>query len=246
MTNEKILSMLYAAVTQFHELEEKTTPADLMGLVRRCNGDLSSFSGPCFRIAELIYKLEEEEKSKVIKKAGKSELLKAVKTICKNAHKEQLQKPYMSAGFQVACDGYRFIAIPENMKLDIDTNEHEQLSIKRYLSTPKGKSALLPDLNELKTELKRIKAIYKKSHVIVCVDNAISFKAEYFIEMCSAINADHITFEDYKSCTYFNGDKTGAFGVLLPVVKDKNKATDDIIIKIENGRVIPSDLEAIA
>lgn len=78
MTNEKILSMLYAAVTQFHELEEKTTPADLMGLVRRCNGDLSSFSGPCFRIAELIYKLEEEEKSKVIKKAGKSELLKAV------------------------------------------------------------------------------------------------------------------------------------------------------------------------
>ena len=35
MTNEKILSMLYAAVTQFHELEEKTKAAPMNdGIIR--------------------------------------------------------------------------------------------------------------------------------------------------------------------------------------------------------------------
>ena len=242
MTTERILNALYATMNEF---KEEATPADLIGIARKCNGDLSSFHGACFRVAELIYKLETEEKNKAIKKAGKAELLKAVKAICKSAYKEQLQKPYMSAGYQIACDGFRLIAIPEQMKLDVDTCNYEQLSVKPYLSKPEGKNALLPDLNELKTEVKRIKAIYKKSTVLVLLDSEIAFNADYLICNCSAINTDHLTYKDFKSCAYFNDNTTGVFGILMPV-NTKNVKDGTIIINVNNGRVIPSDLEAIA
>ena len=201
MTNEKILEMLYNALKVYPENE--LTTEGCLNVVRMYDGkpEKSGTFNTCnVKIATLIYALENENKAKTAKKAGKSDLLQAAKNILKNAkkkleYKTDFHTAFISDGKQVFCDGYRALILSGTKTLDLETNNKEVMNIKAMTPDTFKYAIKLPKYIDFKTELTRFKNLYKKTDIIVRfldVDNnpLIAFNADYLLDGLK-INPDY-------------------------------------------------------
>ena len=199
MTNEKIIAALYVALDQ---VDKEKSVDNIMNLCNYQNGDLSTVYGIDYRIAELIYKLETEEKAKTAKAAGKAELLQVAKSILKDAKKNLEYKPQFHNAFtcnnkQVFCDGFRALIISDSKKLDLFTNEKQVMDIDAITPTIFEKSAILPALQDLKTEFKRFKNMYNGEKIVVRFFDEnnnvlIGFNGSFLIDAIKATGAEKV------------------------------------------------------
>lgn len=222
MTNEKIIEKLYLAGKQIKDFDIA------MSIIRKNDGipKISGvFSEPDVVIAELIYRLEKENKEKIMKKAGKTDVLNVAKSILKDSkriheHKPQIHTAFMCDEKQCFTDGFRALMLSGEKILDVQTNPEKVFSIDVACKVQKDNNAVLPDLAEFKTVLARFKNLYVKEKGICRFydkDNniIIGFNPDFLLDAIKATAANKFYYSKGNKPALFETDNIKM--VVMPV-----------------------------
>lgn len=229
MTNEKIIAALYSALAIYPKNE--LTVDDCMNMCRLYNGkpETSGIIQSNLRIATLIFELENEEKKKATKKAGKADILAVAKKIMKTTYKDELKTAFTNDEYQVITDGYRALLLTGDKKLDIETNQNSVCNIKQCIPKETSYKATLPRATDLKVEISKMKSLYGKNEKLPivlesCDGKYIAFNPEFLLDMIKAVNALCVNFESpNKTAEFCSND---IIGLLCPIrLKDPNNFT---------------------
>lgn len=260
MTKEKMTEILYYALGKMSE-----KPEMIVNDVRANNGKINSSLDcmPEYHIASVIYELETEIAKEACKKSGKTKLLSACKNVLKSASEA---KPFFKNAFyvnnngkmyQCFLDGYRLIALTENSFLNLQTSSPEEtivngsdklcIDLINQVNTDYSESLKLPDINELKTEIRRIKATHKaelkRNSVVVVIDDILMCNADFLLDSMNAIDTDVILRKDTKNGIVRSAivlkDNNGNIAFTTPINFNKGEIKKPkLTIIVQNGKII--------
>lgn len=264
MTKEKMTEILYYALGKMSE-----KPEMIVNDVRANNGKINSSLDcmPEYHIASVIYELETEITKEACKKSGKTKLLSACKNVLKSA--SETKPPFFKNAFyvnnngkmyQCFLDGYRLIALTENSFLNLQTSSPEETIVNgndklcklcidmiNAIDMDYSESLKLPDINELKAEIRRIKATYKAElkydRVVVVIDDIAMYNAEFLLDSMNAIDTDVILHKGTKNGTVKSvsalKDNNGNIAFTMPINLEKGKIIKpNLTIIVQDGKII--------
>lgn len=222
MTNEKILSELFKAGKTIKDFSVS------LDIIRKNKGIPKAFGeNPDFDVilANLIYTLETEEKEKGMKKAGKSDLLQAAKSVLKNAkkvceHKPALQQAFMCGNNQVFCDGFQALILSNEKILDIETSEKEVFNVLNSIPETTEKTAILPTKTDLKLVLTEFKNLHSKQKPILRFYNeynqlVIALNPDFVLNAINATGSNTLHFNYSKGISIVKAENVDF--LLMPV-----------------------------
>lgn len=253
MTKEKMTEVLYYALGKMSE-----KPEMIVNDVRANNGKINSSLDciPEYHIASVIYELETEITKEACKKSGKTKLLSACKNVLKSASEA---KPFFKNAFyvnnngkmyQCFLDGFRLIALTENSFLNLQTSSPEEsivngsdkicIDMINAIDTDYSEFLKLPDINELKAGIRRIKATYKAElkfdRVAVVIDDIAMYNAEFLLDSMNAIDTDVILHK---------GTKNGTVKSVSALKDDKGNIAFTMPVNFKKGEIIKPKLTII-
>lgn len=221
MTTENIMKQLQSYINTMDETDRNFISA------RQADGQKTAKSGlPACILADLMIALKADLQAKTAKSAGKGNQLIAVKRILKNTPKgmSHCGKYIPYDGKAAFCDGYRLVILNDSFGYEPDGNN--TFNINAIINPCKQyNNEIHVDIADVKMFLKMQKIKRSKQlpepYIIETETIKISFNPQYLIDMIEIIGNDKIMVNSPLSAGYFKNDKTGEYGILLPVQMSK-------------------------
>lgn len=190
-------------------------------------------------ITDEIIRIKEELAKKAAKASGKTNLLKACKSILKAANKgynRALHGVTTINGTSYVCDGHRLIAFPAGaVDLPVIPEGVKPLEFEKIVARPAETSELVPvpDAAELASKIKQIKAAEKAAgrrpaRYLYRLEN-MYINAEYLLDALSATGAEYA--EVFGRVKPIHLEKDGVKAVVLPV------SPQTVTVKILPGEI---------
>lgn len=255
MTREKMIEMLFGAINV------SADASLIMDEVRKHDGKITGTimeTIPEYKVASVIFALEEEINSAEARKSGSSNKLSVMKKILKDAKKSCVNKPVFHNctivdDYQVAIDGFRGLLLKNHLSgvtNNVPNNEVTEENINSIVSLVQG---FLGKINEycdtvikacdyklIENEVRTIKSglsKYEKDNIRVIIDNKYVYNAEYLIDGLKALNTDeiHVASPKVMAAIKSNDDMY----VLMPIgYKKISDFSTSKNIFIQDGKII--------
>lgn len=236
MTTEKIMANLLTIASELNKEDR-----DVFDFVRKNCLKKSTFIGAGARIGELYVSLEEQYRTEMARKSGKSSVKRGMENILKSAkkyalYKEWLHYAYDDGEYQIACDGYMMAAlskvnhVPLVERPDGEAYKWRFSDWKRSIPwecETERRIVELPDLSDLKLYLKseklRRKKKYHKSITFDFGENLPCIKAEYLITAMEILPDARAYYAGYENLCLLLINDSGSVVYVMGIEPDKNK-----------------------
>lgn len=181
-------------------------------------------------IMQTIAALQEDIRTEVNKKAGKGSIEKAMKAILKNSEKlnrsNALKYAFYKNNFYYVCDSCRIFAYSGKIELPELPEDVQPMDYEKIFQSPADcEKITIPELSELKTELKILKAAKKGKNVKYYYKHSsgLTLNLQFLIDAMEC--GEKLTFYRTKNNApmFFYNESGTVKGCILPVRCKENQ-----------------------